>query len=151
MMKLLLALIMMFALGTSTVNAERNTASIEDRIDELAETKSDSQSTIKAKVDELSEDELKAIIANVNDLTEPTEDDLAIEEAAISKLDEMNNVKELSPLAVGICTGVVLMFYSWFRGLTGHSDKIMKATLVLGVLLIVVMVLLLTILWVQNW
>ena len=151
MIKLLLALIMMFAFGTSTVNAEEEATDIKDRISELAETKSASQSIINAEVDKLSEDELKTVIANVNDLTEPTEDDLAIEEAAISKLDEMNNVKELSPLAVGICTGVVLMFYSWFRGLTGHSDKIMKATLVLGVLLIVVMVLLLTILWVQNW
>ena len=146
MIKLLLTLIMMFALGTSTVNAEEEATDIKDRISELAETKSASQSIINAEVDKLSEDELKTVIANVNDLTEPTEDDLAIEEAAISKLDEMNNVKELSPLAVGICTGVVLMFYSWFRGLTGHSDKIMKATLVLGVLLIVVMVLLLTIL-----
>ena len=146
MIKLLLALIMMFAFGTSTVNAEEEATDIKDRISELAETKSASQSIINAEVDKLSEDELKTVIANVNDLTEPTEDDLAIEEAAISKLDEMNHVTELSPLAVGICTGVVLMFYSWFRGLTGHSDKIMKATLVLGVLLIVVMVLLLTIL-----
>ena len=143
MIKLLLALIMMFALGTSTVNAEKNTASIEDRIDELAETKTASQSTIEAKVDELSEDELKTVIANVNELTEQTGDDLAIKDAAISKLEGMKN----NPLAVGIgVLGFVLMFYSWFRGLTGHSDKIMKATLVLGVLLIVVMVLLLTIL-----
>ena len=151
MIKLLLALIMMFAFGTSTVNAEENTTSIEDKISELAKTKSDNESVIKAKIDELSEDELKAVIVNVNKLEEKDLDDLAIEEAAISKLDEMNNVEELSPLAVGIGTGVVLMFYSWFRGLTGHSDKIMKATLVLGVLLIVVIVLLLTILWVQNW
>ena len=90
MIKLLLTLLMLFTFGTSIVNAEENTTSIEDRISELAEVKLDSKSVIKAKVDELSEDELKAIIENVNELTEPTEEDLAIREAASIKLLEEN-------------------------------------------------------------
>ena len=85
---------MMFTFGASTVNAEEDTMGIKDRISELAETKSDSQSIINAKVDELSEGELKTVIANVNELTEPTEEDLAIKEAAISKLEEMKRVEE---------------------------------------------------------
>lgn len=89
MIKLILTLIMLFTFGTSTVNAEENTTSIENRINELAEIKSDSESAIKAKIDELSEDELKAIIENVNELKEPTEEDLAIKEAATNKLEEM--------------------------------------------------------------
>ena len=92
--KLLLTLIMMFTFGASTVNAEEDTTGIKDRISELAETKSDSQSIINSKVDELSEEELKTVIANVNELTEPTEEDLAIKEAAISKLEEMKRVEE---------------------------------------------------------
>ena len=154
MMKLLLTLVMMLAFGTSTVNAEENTTSIEDKISELAKTRSDNESTIKAKIDELSEEELKAVIVNVSKLEEKNLDDLAIEEAAISKLDEMNSVKKIDLVAVGIGTlGVVLMFYSWFRGLTGHSDKIMKTTLVLGVLLFIVMITMVFLirLWVQNW
>ena len=103
MIKLLLTLLILFAFGTSTINAEENTTSIEDRVSELAEAKPDSQSTIKAKVDELSEDELKAVIANVDELAEPTEDDLATKEAVISKL-------ELSPLAIRMgIIGLVLM------------------------------------------
>ena len=90
MIKLLLTLIMMFTFGTSIVNAEENTTSIKDRISELSETKPDSKSAIKAEVDKLSEDELKAIIENVNELTEPTEYDLAIKEAAAIKLEEEN-------------------------------------------------------------
>ena len=48
MIKLLLAFIMMFAFGTSTVNAEEDATVIKDRISELAETKSASQSIINA-------------------------------------------------------------------------------------------------------
>ena len=96
MIKLLSALIMMFAFGTSIVNAEEEATDIKDRISELAETKSASQSIINAEVDKLSEDELKTVIANVNDLTEPTEDDLIIKEAAISKLEKMKNVEDSS-------------------------------------------------------
>ena len=147
MIKLLLALIMMFALGTSTVNAEKNTASIEDRIDELAETKTASQSTIQAKVDELSEDELKTVIANVNELTEQTGDDLAIKDAAISKLEGMKN----NPVAVVVgVIGLILMFSSWFMVLTGHIDKI-NVPLILGVVLIFIGLALLIRWWVQNW
>lgn len=91
MNKLLLTLIMMFTFGTSIVNAEENTTSIEDRIDELVETKPASQSAIKTKVDKLSKAELKAVIENVDELTEPTEDDLIIKETAISKLKEMKS------------------------------------------------------------
>lgn len=117
MIKLLLASIMMFAFGTSTVNAEKNTTRIEDRISELADTKSDNQSIINAKVDELSEDELKSVITNVNELTEPNEEDLAIKEAAISKLEEMENVEELSPLAIGIgFLALVLLLYTFIIG-----------------------------------
>ena len=138
MMKLLLALIMMFALGTSTVNAEKNTASIEDRIDELAETKTASQSTIEAKIDELSEDELKTVIANVNELTEQTGDDLAIKDAAISKLEGMKN----NPLAIGIgVVGLVLMFSAYFMVLAGYDGDI-TVPLVAGVTMIVVTLLL---------
>ena len=90
MTKLLLTLILMFTFGTSLVSAEENTTNIDDRISELSETKPDSKSAIKDKVDELSEDELKAIIENVNELTEPTEEDLAIREAASIKLLEEN-------------------------------------------------------------
>ena len=116
-MKLLLTLVMMFAFGTSTVNAEEDTTSTEDRISELAEINSVSQSTIKDKVDELSEDELETIIANVDELTEPTEEDLAIKEAAISKLEEMENVEELSPLAIGIgFLALVLLLYTFIIG-----------------------------------
>ena len=109
-MKLLLTLVMMFAFGTSTVNVEEDTASIEDRISELAETKLDRQSIINAEVDELSEDELKTVIANVNELTEPTEDDLAIKEAAISKLEEMESDEKSELLALGILGIGVLVF-----------------------------------------
>ena len=97
MTKLLLTLIMMmFTFGTSFVSAEENTTNIEDRISELAVAKPDSELAIKAKVDELSEDELKAIIENVNELTEPTEYDLAIKKAATIKL------RELSPLTIAL-------------------------------------------------
>ena len=98
MIKLLLTLIMVFTFGTSIVNAEENTTSIEDRISELAEIKPDSKSAIKAKVDELSEDELKAIIENVNALTEPTEYDLAIKEAVAIKLEEENPLEIWLPV-----------------------------------------------------
>ena len=141
MIKLLLTLVMMFAFGTSTVNAEKNTTSIEDKIDELAETKTASQSTIEAKIDELSEDELKTVIANVNELTEQTGDDLAIKDAAISKLEGMKN----NPVAVGIgVVGLVLMFSAYFMVLTGYDGDI-TVPLVAGVTLIVVMLLL------ANW
>ena len=108
MIKLILTLIMVFTFGTTTVNAEENTTSIEDRISELSEVKLDSRSTIIARIDELSEDELKAIIENVNELTEPTEADLAIKEAA------SNELKELSFLTIvqgvlGFCFFLVLV------------------------------------------
>ena len=149
MIKLLL-LVMMFAFGTSTVNAEENTTSIEDKISELAKTRSDNESAIKAKIDELSEDELTAVIVNVNNLEEKNLDDLFIEEAAISKLREIKTVETSDLVAVGIgVIGVVLMFFAWGMGIAGHSK--VKVPLVLGMLLILVMVLLLTILWVKNW
>ena len=149
MMKLLL-LVMMFAFGTSTVNAEEDTTDIEDIISELAETKLDRQSTIKAKVDELSEDELKTVIANVNELTEPTEDNLAIKEAAISKLEEMKSVETSNLLALGIgVLGLILMTVALIMTFKGYSDKI-TVPLILGVLLIIVMVLLAR-WWAQNW
>ena len=136
MIKLLLTLIMMFTFGTSTVNAEENTISIEDRISELAETKSeDSQSVINAKLDELYEDELKAIIANVNELTEPTEDDLTIKEAAISKLEELK-FNHLA-LRVGFI-GLGLMFSSFIMLFTRYSDE-STLTFIAGLVLIVVM------------
>ena len=117
MIKLLLALIMMFTFGTSTVNAEDDTAIIRDRVSQLAETSSDRQSIINAEVDELSEDELKTVIANVNELTEPAEEDLAIKKAAINKLEEMKNVEELSPLAIGIgFLALVLLLYTFIIG-----------------------------------
>ena len=112
MIKLLLALIMMFTFGTSTVNAEDDTASIRDRVSELADTKLDSQSIINAEVDELSEDELKTVIANVNELTEPAEEDLAIKRAAISRLAEMESVEKSNLLAIGIHVLGVILVYS---------------------------------------
>ena len=123
MIKLLSALIMMFAFGTSTVNAEENATGIKDRVSELADTKLDTQSIINAEVDELSEDELKAVIANVNDLTEPTEDDLVIKEAATNKLEEMKSVETSSLAALGIGTlGVFLISFAWGMAIAGHSD-----------------------------
>lgn len=131
MIKVLLTLIMVFTFGTSTVNAEENTTSIEDRISELAETKSDSQSIIKSKVNELSEDELKTVISNINELTEPTEDELVIKEAAISKLEEMKSVEALNPLnilksnllTIGIGTIVLgLLHSSWLMTITEYRD-----------------------------
>lgn len=154
MIKLLLTLIMVFTFGTSTVNAEENTTNnIENRIDELAETKPDSKSAIKAKVAELSEDELKAIIANVDDLVEPTEEDLAIKEAAMNKLEEMEDGKELSPLTIGLgelspliiglaVLGVGFMFSTFimvFKGSQGGTTL----SFVAGMLLIGVATLLL--------
>ena len=136
MIKLLLTLIMIFTVGTSTVNAEKNTTSIEDMISELAETESDRQSTIKAKIDELSEDELKTVIANVNKLTEPTEDNLAIKEAAISKLEEMKSVETSNLLALGaVVLGLISIFSALFMVLTGHIDFI-NVPLILGVVMI---------------
>ena len=136
MIKLLLALIMMFALGTSTVNAEKNATRTEDRINELAEINSDSQSTIKDKVDELSEDELETIIANVDELTEPTEEDLDIKEAAIIKLEEMKSVETSNLLALGaVVLGLISIFSALFMVLTGHIDFI-NVPLILGVVLI---------------
>ena len=108
MIKLLLTLLMMFAFGTSTVNAEENTTSIKDRISELTETSSDSESAIKAEVDELSEDELKAIIENVNEMTEPTEVDLAIKEAAISRIEELNPLT----IVVGVLAFCFVLLYA---------------------------------------
>ena len=138
MIKLLLIMIMMFTFGTSTVNAEENTASIEDIISELAETKLDRQSTIKAKVDELSEDELKTVITNVNELTEPSEDNLAIKEAAISKLEEMKSVETSNLLALGAgVLGLISIFSALFMTFTRYSDKI-TAPVILGVVLIFV-------------
>ena len=123
MIKLLLALIMMFAFGTSTVNAEENPTNIEDKISELAKTKSDNESAIKAKIDELSEDELKAVIINVNKLEEKNLDDLTIEEAAISKLREMESVEKSDLVAFGISAlGVLLVFFAWGMAIAGHSD-----------------------------
>ena len=116
MNKLLLTLIMMFTFGTSTVNAEENTTSIEDRISELTVTKSESQSIIKSKVDELSEDELKTVIANINELTEPTEDVLVIKEAAISKLESLNTLNTLKSNLLTIGIGIIvlgLLHSSW--------------------------------------
>ena len=98
MIKLLLTLLMMFTFGTSFVNAEENTASIKDRISELTEAESDNQSIINAEVNELSEDELKAIIANVDKLTEPTEEDLAIKETATIKLEEIKSFEKISSI-----------------------------------------------------
>ena len=116
MIKLILTLIMMFTFGASTVNAEENTTSIEDRIIELAEIKSGSQSDIKTKIDELSEDELEKVIANVNELTDPTEDDLDIKEAAISKLDGMKIVETSYLVILGIYVlGIIYMLYAFFE------------------------------------
>ena len=150
-MKLLLTLVMMFTFGTSTVNAEESGNSTEDRISELAEINSDSQSTIKDKVDELSEDELKTIIANVDELTEPTEEDLAIKEAAISKLEEMKSVETSNLLALGAgVLGLISIFSALFMTFTRYSDKI-TAPVILGVVLIFVGLALLIRWWVQNW
>lgn len=151
MIKLLLTLIMIFTVGTSTVSAEENTANIEDIISELAETKLDRQSTINAEVDKLSEDELKTVIANVNKLTEPTEDNLAIKEAAISKLEEMKSVETSNLLALGIgVLGLISIFSALFMVLKGHIDKI-DVPLILGVVLIFIGLALLIRWWVQNW
>lgn len=148
MIKVLLTLIMVFTFGTSTVNAEENTTSIEDRISELAETKSDSQSIIKSKVNELSEDELKTVISNINELTEPTEDELVIKEATISKLEEMKivealnplNILKLNPLTIGMGFLVLgLMHSEWLMELTGYSDESKYPLIVgMGVLLIMI-------------
>ena len=136
MIKLLLTLIMIFTVGTSTVSAEENTANIEDIISELAETKLDRQSTINAEVDKLSEDELKTVIANLNKLTEPTEDNLAIKEAAISKLEKMKSVETSNLLALGtVVLGLISIFSALFMVLTGHIDFI-NVPLILGVVLI---------------
>ena len=136
MIKLFLTLIMMFTFGTSTVNAEENTTSIEDRISKLAEANSDSQSAIKDKVDELSWAKLETIIENVNELTEPTEEDLAIKEAAISKLKE----EKLSPINLGIVAIVLGLLFSSLDMLTKrYSDE---SKFMLGILLIVIMILL---------
>ena len=142
MIKLLLTLIMIFTVGTSTVNAEEDATSIEDKISELAKTKSDNESTIKAKIDELSEDELKAVIVNVNKLEEKNLDDLFIEEAAISKLREMKTVETSDLVALGIGgLGVILLLSAFIMTLTGYNDE-STVPLILGVLLIIAMVLL---------
>ena len=159
MIKLLLTLIMMFAFGTSTVNAEENTTSIEDRISELAETKTSSQSTIKTKVGELSENELEKVIENVNELAEQTEDDLAIKEAAISKLEEIKNIEENvtnardssielttdsnvetpNLLVIGMSAlGISLMLSALTLLFAGYRTE-SRLPLMLGVLLIVIM------------
>lgn len=141
MIKLLLTLIMLFTFGTSTVNAEENTTNIEDRISELAEVKLDSKSVIKAKVDKLSEDELKAIIANVDELTEPTEDELDIKEAATNKLEEMENV-EVSPFTIVVfALGLLLMFSSFIMLFTGYIDE-STWTFIVGLILVMVVSLL---------
>ena len=156
MIKLVLTLIVVFTFGTSTVNAEENTTSIEDRISELTVTKSESQSIIKAKVDELSEDELKTVIANINELTEPTEDDLAIKEAAISKLEEMKSVEEhvntdddyfitvsnfhtadYRDVLIGVL-GLFLLFYAMYVMVMGYKDSRIW-TIIIGTLWILVM------------
>ena len=124
MIKLLLTLVMMFTFGTSTVNAAENTTNIEDRISELAEVKSDNQSIINARVDELSEDELKAIIANVDELTETAEEDLAIKEAATNKLEEMKRIEALNPLRLGVVAiGLYLFCSLWEMLFKGYSDE----------------------------
>ena len=111
MIKLLLTLLMLFIFGTSTVNAEENTTNIEDRISELDETKTASQSTIKTNIDELSEYEIETIIANVDELTEPTEEDLAIKEAAISAILELAGVEEMESVETSntLITGVFIL------------------------------------------
>ena len=110
---------MVFTFGTTTVNAEENTTSIEDRIIELAEIKSGSQSDIKTKIDELSEDELETVISNVNELTDQTEDDLAIKEAAISKLEGMKIVETSYLVILGIYVlGLILMLSALFMMFT---------------------------------
>ena len=160
MIKLLLTLIMMFTFGTSTVNAEGDTTSIKDRISELAETKSDNQSIINAEVDGLSEDELKTVIANVNELTDPTEDDLVIKEVASSKLEEMKRVEEYAtnadddsielttdsnvetsnPLALGIgFIGLILTAAALIMFLIGYPTQITSPLIIIGLMLIIAM------------
>ena len=147
MIKLILTLIMLFTFGTSTVSAEENTTNIDDRISELSEVKLDSRTSIIARIDKLSKAELKAIIENVNELTEPTEDDLAIKEAATIKLEEM---KEERHLTVGVAIEVLVMIFTPLIMLfTGYTDK-GPLPILIGVLLVVV-ILLLTMWWVQNW
>ena len=142
MIKLLL-LVMMFAFGTSTVNAEENTTRTEDRISELAEINSDSQSTIEDKVDELSKDELETIIANVDELTEPTEEDLAIKEAAISKLEEIESVETSNTLTIGIgVVGLILIISALVMLFMGYSDQITSPLIIIGLVLTIVMQLL---------
>ena len=158
MNKLLLALIMMFTFGTSTVNAEEDTTGIKDRISELAHTKLDSQSIINAEVDKLSEDELKAVIASIDELTESSEEDLVIKEAAISKLEEMEKVKSLNPfnivksnlLTIGLgILGLGLMSSAWRMSFTGYSDE-SKYPLIGGVVVLLIMAVnTFTKLWVQ--
>ena len=139
MIKLLLTLIMVFTFGTSIVNAEENTTNIEDRISELAEINSDSQSTVEDKVGELSENELETIIANVDELSEPTEEDLAIKEAAVSKLEEMKSVETPNILVIGIgALGISLMLSALTLLLAGYRTE-SRLPLMLGVLLIVIM------------
>lgn len=156
MIKVLLTLIMVFTFGTTTVNAEENTNSIEDRISELTVTKSESQSIIKAKVDELSEDELKTVIANINELTEQTDDDLAIKEAAISKLEEMKSVEEpvntdddyfitlsnfhtadYRDVLIGVL-GLFLLFYAMYVMVMGYKGSSIW-TIIIGTLWVLVM------------
>ena len=142
MIKLLL-LVMMFAFGTSTVNAEENTTRTEDRISELAEINSDSQSTIEDKVDVLSEDELETIISNVDELTEPTEEDLAIKEAAISKLEEIESVETSNTLTIGIgVVGLILIISALVMLFMGYSDQITSPLIIIGLVLTIVMQLL---------
>ena len=142
MIKLILTLIMVFTFGTTTVNAEENTTSIEDRISELSEVKLDRRESIIARIDELSEDELKAIVANVNEMTEPTEDDLDIKEAATNKLEEMKSIGELSPLTIGLgVLGLLLMFSSFIMLFTGYIDE-STWTFIVGLILVMVVSLL---------
>ena len=156
MMKLLLTLVMMFAFGTSTVSAEESGNRTEDRINELAEINSDSQSTIKDKVDELSEDELETIIANVDELTEPTEEDLAIKEAAVSAILELAGVEETEsvetsdylPIGIGVL-GLILMFSALIMLFMGYRDE-SRLPFLFGILSIIIMKLLAK-WWVQNW
>ena len=156
MIKILLTLIMVFTFGTTTVNAEENTTSIEDKISALAKTKSDSESTIKAKIDELSEDELKTVIANINEMTEQDVDDLAIKEAAISKLEEMKSVEEpvntdddyfitlsnihtadYRDVLIGVL-GLFLMFYAFYVMFMGYKGSSIW-TIIIGTLWVLVM------------
>ena len=141
MIKLILTLIMVFTFGTTTVNAEENTTSIEDRISELSEVNLDRRESIIARIDELSEDELKAIIANVDEMKEPTEDDLDIKEAATNKLEEMENVEVSTFTIVVFALGLVLIFSSLNMLLTGYTGE-SKLPFIVGMLLVMVMSLL---------